>query len=98
MRSFGTDEYGNKNGFKVICQRCGREAQVIPTHYLENGKTIKDVLKENIAIIIGNEGSGVRKEILDLCDFSINLKMNAGCESLNAGVCASIIMYEVNNG
>lgn len=71
--------------------------QIVGTD-VENGKTIKDVLKENVAIIIGNEGSGVRKEILDLCDFSINLKMNAGCESLNAGVCASIIMYEVNNG
>ena len=71
--------------------------QIVGTD-VKNGKTIKDVLKENVAIIIGNEGSGVRKEILDLCDFSINLKMNAGCESLNAGVCASIIMYEVNNG
>ncbi len=71
--------------------------QIVGTD-VENGKTIKDVLKENVAIIIGNEGSGVRKEILDLCDFSINLKMNEGCESLNAGVCASIIMYEVNNG
>lgn len=71
--------------------------QIVGTD-VENGKTIKDVLKENVAIIIGNEGSGVRKEILDLCDFSVNLKMNAGCESLNAGVCASIIMYEVNNG
>ena len=71
--------------------------QIVGTD-VENGKTIKDVLKENVAIIIGNEGSGVRKEILDLCDFSVNLKMNECCESLNAGVCASIIMYEVNNG
>lgn len=71
--------------------------QIVGTD-VEDGKTIKDVLKENVAIIIGNEGSGVRKEILDLCDFSVNLKMNEGCESLNAGVSASIIMYEVNNG
>lgn len=29
MRAFGTDEFGDKNGFKVICQRCGREARVM---------------------------------------------------------------------
>lgn len=86
-----------KNIKLFISELKEKNYQIVGTD-VENGKTIKDVLKENVAIIIGNEGSGVRKEILDLCDFSVNLKMNAGCESLNAGVCASIIMYEVNNG
>lgn len=53
MRAFGTDEFGDKNGFKVICQRCGREARVIPTHYLENGKTIKITL--GFRCICGNK-------------------------------------------
>lgn len=26
MRAFGTEEYGNSDGFKIICNKCGREA------------------------------------------------------------------------
>lgn len=33
MRSFGTEEYGNSDGFKIICNKCGREARIIPTHH-----------------------------------------------------------------
>ncbi len=33
MMKFGTDEYGNKDGFKVICQNCGKEARIVPIHY-----------------------------------------------------------------
>ena len=47
------------------------------------------------ALVIGNEGSGVKKEVESLCDKKVNIKMNNNCESLNAGVSASILMYEV---
>jgi len=33
MRAFGTEEYGNKDGFKVICSRCGKEARLVPIHH-----------------------------------------------------------------
>jgi len=49
-----------------------------------------------LAIIIGNEGQGISKEVKSLCHKFIYLKMNSQCESLNAAVAASIIMYEVN--
>lgn len=39
MRAFGVEEYGNSDGFKIICNKCGREARIIPTHhYKEVGK------------------------------------------------------------
>lgn len=38
MRSFGTEEYGNKDGFKIICNKCGKDGQLIPTHYYEDGE------------------------------------------------------------
>ena len=63
-----------------------------------NGKDVKNIyLKEKCAIIIGNEGQGMSKEVSELCDDFIYIKMNENCESLNAGVAASIIMYEVYN-
>ena len=49
------------------------------------------------AIIMGNEGNGVSKEIQDMCDRNIYIKMNDKCESLNVAVATSIILYELDN-
>ena len=38
MQSFGTEEYGNKDGFKVICCQCGKEARLVPTHHYKDGE------------------------------------------------------------
>lgn len=46
------------------------------------------------AIIIGNEGKGMKEDLKKECDKLIHIKIN--CESLNAGVAASIIFYEVS--
>ncbi len=53
--------------------------------------------KKNIALVIGNEGKGIKKNILNLCDKYKYIPMEKTCESLNAGVAASILMYEVYN-
>ena len=65
---------------------------------VKNGQNIKDIHLKKCAIVIGNEGNGVSKKIQDKCEVKVNLKMNNNCESLNAGVAASILMYEVFNG
>lgn len=60
------------------------------------GKSIKEVAKsKKICIIMGNEGQGMSSNIKDICDDFIYIKMNNKCESLNVGVAASIIMYEM---
>lgn len=65
---------------------------------VKDGINIKDEkMPEKIAIIIGNEGRGISDEIRRLCQKFIYLNMSDKCESLNAGVSASIIMYEVDN-
>ena len=48
------------------------------------------------AIIIGNEGRGMKPDLTSLCDEMIHIKIDG--ESLNAAVAASIIFYEVKNG
>ena len=61
-----------------------------------NGIDIKNVkLKEKMAIIMGNEGKGVSSKIKTMVDENIYIKMNENCESLNVGVAASIILYEL---
>ena len=51
-------------------------------------------LKENIALIIGNEGSGISRELIQSSDLKIKIPMYGNIESLNASVAAGILMYE----
>ena len=62
-----------------------------------NGVNIKNEnIPDKIAIVIGNEGMGISDSVKKLCHKFIYIDMNDKCESLNAGVSASIIMYEVD--
>ena len=54
----------------------------------------REDFKDGFVIVIGNEANGVRKEILEKSAKQIKIPMPGGAESLNAGVAASIIMYE----
>lgn len=46
------------------------------------------------AIVIGNESQGIGSEITALLDKSVKIPMPGRAESLNAGIAASILMYE----
>lgn len=48
-----------------------------------------------LALIIGSEAEGAGLEARELADDSIRIPMPGGFESLNAGVAASILLYEV---
>lgn len=47
------------------------------------------------AILIGNEGNGLRKEVAENADILVRIPMQGKVESLNAAVAASILMFEV---
>jgi TrmH family RNA methyltransferase len=51
-------------------------------------------LKTPAAIFFGNEGSGLPREVMGKMDESIAIPHAAQVESLNAGVAASIVLYE----
>ncbi|MBE6157266.1 MAG: RNA methyltransferase [Firmicutes bacterium] len=51
--------------------------------------------KEKFALIVGNEGNGVRRSVLEECDKNLYIEMNSKVESLNVGVAASILLYEL---
>ena len=48
-----------------------------------------------MAVVIGSEGQGVREEILDAADAELIIPMNPHCESLNAAVAATIVMWQM---
>ena len=55
-------------------------------------------LTDNIALVIGNEGNGICKEIIESSDVKIKIPMHGNIESLNASVAAGILMYEAVRG
>ena len=63
---------------------------------VKNGCDVSTLIINKYALVIGNEGNGVKKEIQDICDKNIYIEMNKECESLNVGVATSIILYELN--
>ena len=65
---------------------------------VKNGINIKNINKENIAIVMGSEGQGLSNEVKNMCDNFVYIKMDNACESLNVGVATSILLYEVYNG
>lgn len=50
---------------------------------------------EKMAVVIGSEGQGVRQEILNSADQALIIPMNPHCESLNAAVAASIVLWQM---
>ena len=50
---------------------------------------------DNIALVIGNEGNGIKKEIKDICKYRGKIPIKIGVDSLNAAVAAGIAMWEV---
>ena len=46
MKAFGTEEYGNTDGFKIICNKCGREAQIAPPHHYKGIEKLEKITLE----------------------------------------------------
>lgn len=73
------------NGYKIYATK------------VDNGKSLKGLEIENkFAIIMGNEGNGVHKNLQDLADTYLYIEMNKSCESLNVAIATSIILYELD--
>ena len=56
---------------------------------------IRSARLSDMALVIGSEGRGVRKEVLEHADHELIIPMNPHCESLNAAIAAAIVMWEI---
>jgi len=66
-----------------------------PTEYFPDGTPIdKADLSGALALVIGSEGFGLGKLVRENCDVVLSLPMFGKVNSLNASVCAGILMYE----
>jgi len=86
-----------KNIEEIIKELKDKDYKIVGTK-VTNGHDVRESsIYSHFALVIGNEGQGMSKNIENLCDEFLYIKMNGNCESLNASVAASILMYEINN-
>jgi TrmH family RNA methyltransferase len=61
----------------------------------DRARDLRQTDLSGMAVVIGSEGRGVRQEVLDSADAELIIPMNPHCESLNAAVAATIVMWEM---
>lgn len=82
---------------KTIQELKKKDYKIIGTK-VTNGEDVRNAaIYSHFALVIGNEGQGISEMIEKLCDQFLYIKMNGNCESLNASVAASILLYEISN-
>lgn len=63
---------------------------------LANAKEFHTLEKqEKVALILGNEGAGIRKELLEAADELVKIPIYGKAESLNVSIAAGILMYHI---
>jgi TrmH family RNA methyltransferase len=78
------------NGLRKWCSEC----DVKLWGAAADGASIRSVERpERVALVLGNEGAGLRKDTRAALDRTIALPMRGRAESLNAGVAGGIILY-----
>lgn len=64
----------------------------------EDTVDVREISLGRSAVIIGSEGRGVSQLSLQLCQKTVKIPMLARCESLNAAVAASVVLWEMARG
>lgn len=49
----------------------------------------------DVAVVLGSEGSGIRRLVRETCDTAVNIPINSGIGSLNVSTAAAIALYEL---
>lgn len=74
-----------------------QQVTVIGTELNPKAKHYKDLpAYENVALLMGNEGQGVQKELLALTDLNTYIPLRGQAESLNVAVAAGILMFHLS--
>ena len=87
----------SRNAAEVITLLRNMDIPVYGTNVVD-GVDVRDLSSEDkkrFALVMGNEGNGVRKEIAEACDRNLYIAMNKDVESLNVAIAASILLYEL---
>ena len=68
---------------------------VAVTALSEKSRDIRQADLGKMAVVIGSEGQGVRREVLEAADAQLIIPMQSHCESLNAAIAAAVVMWQM---
>ncbi len=75
-----------KEGYKILVTTLSNNSIFINEFKRKNN--------EKLIIVVGNEGNGVRKEIIDIADYKIKIDIS-NIDSLNVGIATGITLFEL---
>lgn len=78
----------------AACAQAGIPVAV--TALTDRAEDIRTACLGTMAVVIGSEGQGVSREILENAGAELIIPMNPRCESLNAAVAAAIVMWQIH--
>lgn len=78
---------------KEACAAAGIPVAV--TALSDRAADIRRADVKSMAVVIGSEGRGVRREVLEGAQAELIIPMNPRCESLNAAIAAAIVMWQM---
>lgn len=78
---------------KTACLNAGIPLAV--TALSPRAEDIRSAALNKMAVVIGSEGQGVRKEIQENAQAELIIPMSENCESLNAAIAAAIVMWQM---
>ena len=80
---------------QAACEAAGITVGV--TALNDTAKDLREAPLDTMAVVIGSEGQGVRREILESAGQALIIPMNPNCESLNAAIAAAIVMWQMKS-
>lgn len=78
---------------QAACKEAGIPVAV--TALSDHAQDLRKAELTRMAVVIGSEGQGVRKEILEHAQAELIIPMDDRCESLNAAIAAAIVMWQM---
>lgn len=77
---------------KRLCQSSG--LPLWGTALREDTSDLRELEQGRCVLAIGSEGKGLSPELLSLCDKTVKIPMEPTCESLNAAMAATVVLWE----
>ena len=78
---------------KTACEKANIPLAV--TALRPDAQDIRSADLKKMAVVIGSEGQGVSRAVMDACSQFLIIPMNPRCESLNAAIAAAIVMWQM---
>lgn len=80
---------------QAAARLCEANIPLYATALREDTRDVRELSLRRSGVIIGSEGQGVSQLALELCRQTVKIPMLERCESLNAAVAASVVLWEM---